>query len=151
MMNSIILRMTLLILSWYVTTKQNNMIQISSLSYVLFFTHIPPLHWNQRCKITPKTLWTVGKVTPFLHVQVSIIHIEIPIASDSTKQDKMCYEFIKKYIMKIKKVYHFQLDKLIFLNLFKVSQTQYLPSIIFPISYTFKKTDPSVYAIINII
>ena len=39
MMNSIILRMTLLILSWFVTTKQNNMIQISSFSCVFFHTH----------------------------------------------------------------------------------------------------------------
>ena len=96
MMNSIILRMTLLILSWFVTTKQNNMIQISSFSYVLFFTHIPPLHWNQRCKITPKTLWTVGKVTPFLHVQVVIIYVYYSIASVSTKHAKIRHELVIK-------------------------------------------------------
>ena len=39
MINSIILRMTLLILSWFVTIKQNNMIQISSFSCVFFHTH----------------------------------------------------------------------------------------------------------------
>ena len=93
----------------------------------------------------------IKKVTPFLHVQVVIIHKKKLIASNSTKQDKICYEFIIKIYNENKKVCHFQLDKLIFLNLFKVSQTQYLPSIIFPISYTFEKTSPSVYAIITII
>ena len=53
--------------------------------FLIYFK--PPENWWQR---------------QFLHVQVVIIHIKIPIASDRAKQGKIFYEFIKKYIMKIK-------------------------------------------------
>ena len=53
--------------------------------FLIYFK--PPENWWQR---------------QFLHVQVVIIHKKKLIASNSTKQDKICYEFIKKYIMKIK-------------------------------------------------
>jgi len=40
----------------------------------------------------------IKKVTPFLHVQVVIIHKKKLIASNSTKQDKICHKFIEKYV-----------------------------------------------------
>ena len=49
--------------------------------FLIYFK--PPENWWQR---------------QFLHVQVVIIHIKIPIASDRAKQGKICYKFIEKYV-----------------------------------------------------
>ena len=61
-------------------------ISIILLSEFLIYFNLPENWWQRQV----------------LHVQVVIIHKKKLIASDRAKQDKICYEFIKKYIMKIK-------------------------------------------------